>query len=170
MKKEKNDQRSILSRINDNVKIAFLRFWFVGLIYYLIGWGTNLGESDSPFDLIFVLSLITAAGHLFIFNPIMYKMFDVQRNGIFVNKKYSERSIFQNVICNLLEFFKCVFITILVFLTYQLINYILIDLLKLSPLGGEPILYGIFFTLYYSLLSLISDKCIKFYRNKKGKE
>lgn len=168
MKENKNDERPFLSKINDNVKIAFIRFWFVGLIYFFVGWGTSLGQNDDPLDLIFVLSLVTAAGHLFIFNPIIYKMFDVQRNGLFVNKKYNERSIFQGVIYNLLEFLKCVFITILVFLTYQLINYLLVDVLKMSQLGGEPILYSIFFTAYYSLISFISSKlALLFKKNRK---
>lgn len=156
----KDDKKPFLARINDKYKIAFLRFWFVGLIYYLVGWGTDLGSKDNPYDLILVLAIVIGVGHILLFNPIINKMFDIERNGKIINKKIEERKVWQGVCINLLEFFKCFLITILVYLTYELINYILISILQISkiPVPGEPILFGLFFSLYYQLINFIRDK------------
>ncbi len=159
---KEDDKKPFLQRIPDKVKIAFLRFWLIGLIYYLIGWGTELGMHDNPFDLIFVLALVIGACMIILFNPIINKMFDIERNGYFINKKIEERKIYQGVILNLLEFFKCLLITILIYLTYQLINTCLMNVFntKNVPLQGEPIIFGLLFTLYYELISFIRDKIL----------
>lgn len=170
MKNDK-DERPFLSKINDNVKIAFLRFWFVGLIYYLIGWGTDLGMRSDPLDLIFVLAIVIAGGHIILFNPITRLMFDIERNGKVINKEIAQRKIWQGVLLNILEFFKCLFISFLIYLTYEIINMGLMNIFNLDniPVQGEPILYGIFFALYYELISYIRNKVLLLWEKRKKK-
>ena len=50
----KEESNGFLSKISDNVKVGFFRWWFVGAIYFFVGWGTGLGNSKSAFDLIFI--------------------------------------------------------------------------------------------------------------------
>ena len=118
----KNKKKNILSKIPDNVKVEFFRWWFVGAIYFLVAWGTNLGNSDDAFDLIFWLAVAISFGHILIFNPIVYGMFEIERNGVIVNKKYNERKIWEGALLKTLEFFHCFVVSILVYLTYEMLN------------------------------------------------
>lgn len=75
------------------LKVGFFRWWLSGAVYFFIAWGTNLGMKEDPLDLIFVLGVVTGVAHIFIFNPIVYGMFDIKRNGKIVNKNImNERS------------------------------------------------------------------------------
>lgn len=167
---EENDKKPFFSKISDRVKIAVLRFWLVGLIYYLIGFGTDLGAKEQPYDLIFVLAIVIGACHVILFNPIMYKMFDIERNGKIINKKIEERKVWQGVLLNLLEILKCFVVVILVYLTYQLINYVIYSILQLTGniLPVEPILFGLFYMLYYELFTSIKNKIILIIEKKRG--
>ena len=170
--KTKDENKPFLSRISDRVKIAFIRFWFVGLIYYLVGWGTSLGLNENPLDFIFLLAIICAACLILIFNPITHYMFDIERNGKVINKDIAKRKIYQGVLLNLVEFLRCFIVTYLIYLTYQLINQAIMNLAHIETIviPGEPILYGTFFTLYYELLTYIKDLILRlfsYFKNKK---
>ena len=168
MKEEKNEQfpkkkkKSIFSKIPDNVKVEFFRLWFVGAIYFFIGWGTNLGNSMDPFDLVFVLAVVISFAHILIFNPIVYGMFEIERNGVIANKKYNERKIWEGALMKTLEFFHCFVVSILVYLSYELLNRWIIELThsseKAIPVAGEPFLYSILFLIYYVAISFIVNK------------
>ena len=160
-------------RIPDGVKVGFFRWWLSGAVYFFIAWGTNLGMKEDPLDLIFVLGVVTGVAHIFIFNPIVYGMFDIKRNGKIVNKKYYERTIFQNVFLNLAEIFKCMIITVLVVATYELINTTILAITNQTastiPVKGEPILYASFFIIYYQLYESCKNLVLRLNDKKKGK-
>ena len=40
-------------KISDNAKATLLRWWIVGMCYFMIGFGTQAGGYTSPIDLIF---------------------------------------------------------------------------------------------------------------------
>lgn len=170
MKEEMNGQnqsdkkKNFWAKIPDNVKVGFFRWWFVGAIYFMIAWGTNLGQSEDPFDLIFVLAVAIAFGHILIFNPIVYGMFEIERNGVIVNKKYYERTIWEGALIKILEFFHCFVVSILVYLTYELLNRWIIELAHLNenaiPLAGEPFIYATLFLIYYIAISFAVNKSI----------
>lgn len=128
---------------------------------------------EDPLDLIFVLGVVTGVAHIFIFNPIVYGMFDIKRNGKIVNKKYYERTIFQNVFLNLAEIFKCMIITVLVVATYELINTTILAITNQTastiPVKGEPILYASFFIIYYQLYESCKNLVLRLIDKKKGK-
>ncbi len=168
MEKKDENKKPFLSRFSDRTKIAFLRFWFVGLIYYLVGWGTDLGLNEDPVDFIFVLALISSAAIIIIFNPICHYMFDIERNGIIMNKEIQNRKIYQGVLFNLFEFVRCLLVTVLIYLTYELINMAFIHLTNADYLilQGEPILYGVFFTLYYEIFTSIRNKILFLFQSK----
>ena len=43
MEKKEEKKSNFLSKISDNTKIMFFRWWLVGAIYFFIAWGTKLG-------------------------------------------------------------------------------------------------------------------------------
>lgn len=159
--KDSNDQRSFVSKIPDSVKINLCRWWFFGAIYFFIAWGTNLGANSNPIDLIFFLGVAIGIANIFILNPILYSMFDIERNGKIINKKYYDRTIIEGVTVKLGEILKCLICSIGVFAIYTAINLIAIKLFSLDEseiwLQGEPILYGIFFLILYLIISKIVD-------------
>ena len=169
MKEERNmpnpseKKPSFLSKIPDGVKVEFFRWWFVGAICFFIAWGTSLGEKD-PFDLIFFLALAISLGHVFIFNPIVYGMFDIKRNGKIVNKKINERHIWEGALLKILDFFQCLVVSILVYATYETINRLIIHFTNISettvPFPVEPFGYTTLFLIFYIIISFIVNKAI----------
>lgn len=168
--REENENKSssglkkFLAKIPDNVKVGFFRWWFVGAIYFLVAWGTNLGNHEDVFDLIFWLAVAISFGHILIFNPIVYGMFEIERNGQIVNKKYNERKVWEGALMKIIEFFHCFIVSILVFMTYELLNRWIIQLAHLGenaiPVQGEPFIYTTLFLIYYNTISFIVNKSI----------
>lgn len=157
------DERTFLSKIPDKVKINVCRWWFFGALFFLIAWGTNI--SSNKLDLIFFMGVGIGIGNIFIFNPLMYSIFDVERNGKLINKKYYERKVLEGVFVKLAEIFKCLLCSFLVWAIYQGINISFINILNLDenkiPFPAEPICYGIFFLLMYLGISAIVDLIIR---------
>lgn len=170
----KEESNGFLSKISDNVKVGFFRWWFVGAIYFFVGWGTGLGNSKSAFDLIFILSLATSVGMIFIFNPIVYGMFEIERNGVIINKKINERSAWVGALMKIGEFFKCFIVTILVFFSYQFINLGINKWLGKTAdtvvIKGEPIIYATLFVIFYNFLCFIIYKTYYLFKNIKIKK
>lgn len=170
----KEESHGFLSKISDNVKAGFFRWWFVGAIYFFVGWGTGLGNSKSAFDLIFILALATSVGMIFIFNPIVYGMFEIERNGVIINKKINERSVWVGALMKIGEFFKCFIVTILVFFSYQFINLGINKWLGKTAdtvvIKGEPIIYATLFVIFYNLLCFIIYKTYYLFKNTKAKK
>ncbi|MCM1130876.1 MAG: hypothetical protein NC310_03940 [Roseburia sp.] len=162
--KKQSKLKKIISSIPDNIKVGFFRWWFVGAIYFLVAWGTGLGNRDDLFDLIFWLAVAISFGHILIFNPIVFGMFEIERNGVIVNKKYNERKIWEGAIMKIFEFFHCFIVSILVFITYEMLNRWIIQLAHLNanvvPIQGEPFIYATLFLIYYNAISFIINKCI----------
>lgn len=168
-------KKSILSKIPDGVKVEFFRWWFVGAICFFIAWGTSLGKND-PFDLIFVLALVISFGHMLIFNPIVYGMFDIKRNGKIVNKKISERHIWEGALVKIMDFFQCLIVSFIVYGAYEGINRMIIHFAKLTettvPFPVEPFGYATLFLIFYLAISFIVNRVslLISYLSKKHKE
>lgn len=165
------NKKSILSKIPDNVKIAIFRWWLAGAVYFFIAWGTNLGMNADPLDLIFVLGLVLGVCHIFIFNPIVYGMFDIKRNGKIINKKYYERTIMQNIFLRLGEIFRCLIITVLIVATYELLNTTINSIsgnTQNIPIKGEPFLFATFYIIYYFIYDLIKNLIYRFIDKKEA--
>ena len=157
--KDVSEKRTLWSKISDNKKVTFFRWWFEGAVYFFIAWGTQLAMSTDPLDLLFVLAIVTTVVHIFIFNPICYAMFDIERQGYIINKKYYERKIWEGVLNYLGEFFRCLITVMLVFASYQGINKAIIAIFNYTEdvvvLKGEPIIYSTLFIIFYILIGWI---------------
>lgn len=147
--------------MTDETKVTLCRWWFVGMVYFLIGFGTTLADTIDPLDLIFALGIGIGVCTVFVFHPIVYHMFNIHRRGRIANKSYLNRTVMENVSLSLSEIVRCFFIVVLVFLVYQGINMALIALLGLADdvvvLAGEPILFAVFFVLLYNASNRILD-------------
>lgn len=166
----KNNKLSIRNPKKEKIIEAIIRWWGAGAVYFFIGWGTGLGAQSDAFDFIFILGVVAGLVTIVVLDPLIYGMLDIERkDGKLYNKKYFERTIFQNVFVRSAEIIKAIIIAIFVFLTYNLINILLISLLDLTsesvPLPGEPITFGIFYIGFYYFIRYI----VRFIKNKKEK-
>lgn len=147
--------------MSDNTKVTLCRWWFVGMIYFMFAFGTSIATSIDPLDLIVALGVAIGICTVFVFHPVVYHMFRVRRRGKLANKSYLNRTVMENVSLSLSEIVRCTFVVVLVFVVYQYINIAFIALLGLADdaivLGGEPILFAVFFVLIYNLTDRIAD-------------
>lgn len=160
MKKEVN-QKKKRRKIPDWIKAGILRWWIAGMCYFFIGFGTQAGAFQDPMDLIFFLGIGLGFATILIFNPIAYGMFDMVRKGKIANQSYYARKGWQNAVLKLAEIFKNLIIVILVYLTYQCVNMVLVQGLELVEgtvvLPGEPFGFATIYLIYYHVLSGLID-------------
>ncbi|HHZ11793.1 MAG TPA: hypothetical protein GYA05_03655 [Acholeplasmataceae bacterium] len=149
-------------KASENLKAYFVQWWFSGAAYFFVAWGTGAGLAEDPLDLIFFLGVAMGLLTVFVINPIIYHLFTIRRRGKIANKKFQERTVLEGVLYFLGEICKALFINVLVFFTYQLLNRALIAFFHLDPsrvvIPGEPILYACFYVLFLALINGIIDK------------
>ena len=135
----------------DDVLARILRWWAAAAMYFFIGWGTGVGYQSTVFDFVFFLGVAIGIFDMFVVNPIIYSVFNV-KNPI----RFTDKSIMKKVIYRLKYIARTMIILIFVVITYDIINFTAIIMFDLSPetivLPGEPILFGIFYLIYYSLI------------------
>lgn len=163
--------KAFLSRIfTDNVKAALLRWWLMGMCYYMIGFGTQAGIGTTPVDLILFLSLGTGLVTVVIFNPIAYNVFEIVRNNEIVNKKYLSKSGVVRAGYNLLEIGLSAITVILVYLTYQNVNVLIGTVAKLPAdtvvIPGEPFGFATLYLLFYSAITSLGRRITGLIRKK----
>ncbi len=164
-----NNQQRIRNPKKEKLIEAIIRWWGAGAVYFFIGWGTNLGAKSDPLDFIFILGVTLGLVTIVIIDPIIYGMLDIERkDGQLYNKKYHERTIMQNVYIRFSEILKGILISIFIFLSYNLINLMIIQLFSLSsediPLAGEPITFGLLYIAFYYLIRYM----LRLLKKKKG--
>ena len=59
----------------DNRKAGLMRWWLVGMCYFMIGFGTQVGGYSSPIDFIFFLGVGIGLVTIVVYNPIAYNVF-----------------------------------------------------------------------------------------------
>ena len=140
----------------DNVKAGLLRWWLVGMCYFMIGFGTQAGANSDPLDLIFFLGVGIGLVTVIIYNPIAYSAFQTVRGGEIVNKTRKNRSGAAKARDNLLEILQSLLVVILVYLTYQGVNELLVKILEREEgaliIPGEPFGFATLYILFYSAL------------------
>ncbi len=135
---------------SDKAKTVILKFWLAGAVYFFIGWGTGLGEYAFVIDFVFILAVALFIAFRVIYNPIVRLMFDVKEYN------HREQSLTKRVFENFRDFFLNVLIMIIITLTYSGINALINLIFNLASdiiiIPGEPILFGVFYTVYSELL------------------
>lgn len=127
------------------------RWWTVSAVYFFIAWGTGLGSQSTIIDLVFFLSVAIAIFDMLIVNPVIGHMFKTRSKLILIGEP-----LWYRVRYRLIYIFKTMLIVILVAIIYNIINITAISLMELPSdmvvLPGEPILFGIFYMIFYDLL------------------
>ncbi len=156
--------------LSDNKKASLLRWWLAGMCYFFIGFGTQAGMFTDPVDLVFFLGAGIGLVTIVIYNPIAYGMFDITRKGQIANKAYYERKGWQNAGYRLAEIFKSMFLTAMVYFTYQNVNLLIVSIWDLPGetvvIPGEPFGFATLYVVYYYMLQGIVDTI----RNARGKD
>lgn len=148
----------------DNLKAAFLRWWVAGACYFLVGFGTQLGNLGTPLDLIFALGTVIGLATVFVYNPIAHSAFTIVRRGEIVNHTYQKRRGAKKAAYNLLEVFKSMAIVFAVYILYQQINVCIVHFKQL-PAGtvvfpGEPFGFATFYVLIYYAAAKVYDAVV----------
>lgn len=141
----------------DPLWIYLIRWWSGGAIYFLIGWGTQLGRYTSLIDLVFFLGLSIGLANTFIVNPIIKMLFNVGWHKSYGSSTYVER-----IICRIKDITLGFTVTLSVMFLYNFINGIANKMLNLSEgeifLPGEPLLYGLFYATIITIIIFILNK------------
>ncbi len=136
---------------NEERMANIFRWWCASAVYYFVGWGTNLGRQDTVIDMVFFLGIAIGITEMVLVNPVIRHMFNTKEFANFRKKSLKERVTYR-----LVTIFKAMLIVTLVVLTYDIINIMAIALMSLPTdqvfLPGEPVFFGIFYVLFYSLL------------------
>lgn len=136
-----------------------IRWWAAGAIYFFFGWGTGLGNQSSILDFVFSLGVAMGLFSMLIVNPVLRMGFNIGPDS---KNKRGSYSISQRISDYLVEVIKNVVIVFAVALIYVGINSainIAFDLPRTTiSLPGEPILFGVFYVLVWSLFGLVSKR------------
>lgn len=156
---QENNQR-IRNRRKELTIEAVVRFWGAGAVYFFIGWGTGLGSYSDPFDFIFMLGVAIGLLTIAVIDPLVFNVLDIERkDGSIRNLKARNRSIMQNVIIRSGEFLRSLIIVVFIFFLYNILNIAIINILSLPEtevvISGEPILFGLFYIMFYYIIRAI---------------
>lgn len=168
---EKKGKMPDRKKMPDSVKIFLFRWWTAGACCFLGAFGTGYGASSSPLDLLFLLSAIISAVMIFIFNPCMSMLYDIKRAGRIVNQEYRNQTLTQKILRHIREIVKCYFTAFVVYMLYQGVNTLLVmaqgyaENSRIIPL--EPFLFGLLFSLFYTVISSLSDTAVLLFRKSK---
>lgn len=150
--------------ISDNLKAGAIRWWMVGMCYFMIGFGTQAGMAADPMDLIFFLGVGIGLVTVVIYDPIVYSAFDIVRGGEIVNRKRKGWSGARRALGNLAEIGISLAVVVLVYLTYQGVNELLVKVLERPEntviIPGEPFGFATLYLLFYSALVGLGTKII----------
>lgn len=167
-------KRRFRVHLSDNVKAGLLRWWLVGMCYFMIGFGTQIGTQSSPLDLIFFLGVGIGLVTVVIYNPIAYSAFDIVRGGEIVNMARKNRSGAAKARDNLMEIGVSLLVVILIYLTYQGINELLVKLLERAEgtvlVPGEPFGFATLYILFYSALVGVFSQLRSAWKQAKGQK
>jgi len=138
---------------------GIVRWWSAAAVYFFVGWGTSLGSQTSVIDFVFFLGLAIGIVEMFIVAPIIRNMFNT-REGFY----WRQKTVWQQAGIRLVIVFRSMFIVSMIVLTYDVINIAAIRIVGLHPdtvlVPGEPILFGIFYLVYFTLLASITRRFI----------
>ena len=153
-------QRGWRAFFTDRRIALILRWWSAGAVYFLIGWGTALGNQTSMIDFVFSLGVVMGLFNMLIVNPGLRMAFNLGPK-----LPPSSHAISQRISDYLVEIIKNVLIMFVVALIYVALNSIINTVFGLPDdnisLPGEPILFGVFYVLVFALFGRISQQAIQ---------
>lgn len=145
-----------LSKIKPQYKIAFLKFWAAGAVYFFIAIPLGPYLSD-VLDLIVALGIVIGIAIEYVINNVIRWMNNDNQKTIkyCLFEKRSLLSLFFNVAYGIVMVF-------IIYYTYVgfglLIDAFELDFFTDFDFGGEPVLFGLLFLLYDGILVFLKNK------------
>lgn len=137
-------------KLPTRVKLLFVKFWFPAAVCFFFLWGLGTYVSDM-LDLLFITGLALGTVTDLLTNNVL--RFVARKNGANDTYMMVPRKGFVSLPLNILHSF---FVLFLVFTAYNMLNRALIAVTNAPqdsvPLGVEPILFGLFYLAFDSLL------------------
>ena len=158
-----------LAMIPTWIKASFIKFWVAGAICYFFIWGLGVYLTDI-LDVLFVTGLFTGVIMDLLVNPAML-YFESDKKEY---HKYILVPVPGKKLWSLLINIPVSFLEIgLIFLIYSNINILIVNIRNLpagsTPLGVEPLLFGLFYLLIDMAIVSIKNLFVKVYRKNKNK-
>ena len=153
---------NLKKRISDQTISLLIRMWVAGMVCLFVAWtpigGGEIESDDFLFQIIAIIALFLFLSNILIVNPVIRGMLKTRID----KKAYYGKSVLIRSGTHLLHFAKMLAITILIWLSYILINYILGLFGIVDPYGRpvlmlEPISFGIMYGLFYLLFDKLTD-------------
>lgn len=146
---------SFFSKIPLKVRIPLIKWWFMGAIYYFVGWGLPQFRS-SGIDTIFILGLIIGLVNITVLQYII-KELSVSPDVYNIYLSIRNKSVLRGLISVIYGWI----IAALIATTYELLNRLFIIVFSLKEntvsIGVEPILFGILYVLFDGVWMLIRN-------------
>ncbi len=144
--------------LNDNQKALILRWWGAGAVYFMIGMGMPSIGYTSLIDIILALGLGLTILNLLVIEPVIHSMFKIEKH-----EYYLDTTVSTKIKRRLSVIFSNFLIVYLIMYTYEFINVSIIFIFGLQkgesvPLPAEPILFGVFYVIYYTIFKHITNK------------
>lgn len=159
-------------KMSDQTKSLLIRMWVAGMVCLFVAW-TPIGGGEAEtnafvFQMIFMLALFLFITNIIIVNPVIRGMFKTKLD---INVYFNQSPLLRSL-KNLSHFAKMVIITLLIWLSYILINIVLGWMGFSSPndrpmIMLEPITFGLLYGFYYYIIEAIT---YRFYLMKQPKE
>jgi len=147
-----------------------IRWWAAGAIYFFFGWGTSLGNQAAILDFVFWLGIAMGVFNMLVVNPVLRMGFNLGPDSRNSRGSYS---LSQRVSDYLVEIIKNVVIMFIVALIYVGLNTVINMVFGLPAsnisLPGEPILFGVFYVLVWSLLGWVTQRIVDSFQAAQGK-
>ncbi len=150
-----------LSRVPTWIKACFIKFWFAGMVYYLIGFGLSSYIASTE-NLVILTGLILGAVVDFLVNPIMryFESSDKEYNNYIMFPFPLKK--FWTLITNILYY-------IIVAFGVNGIYFIINEYINVT-LGVEPLLFGLFAVIVDMIFIGIKDLVVFLVKKAKNKK
>ncbi len=146
--------------LKENLIVVGIRFWVCGSTYFMVGMSSTVLGIRSYIDTLIILSMALIFSNSAIVKPLQFYLFsaiDAEKT----DSLFKLKTVLTDVVLTIL----CV---IFVMNTYYYINVLAIHLFSLPietvVLPVEPILFGVFFVMYYYLFTFIKNIIAKIFR------
>ena len=152
----------------DRRMALIIRWWSAGAIYFFFGWGTSLGSQAAILDFVFWLGIAMGVFNMLIVNPVLRMGFNLGPDSKISRGSYA---LSQRVSDYLVEVIKNIVIMFIVALIYVGINSGINLAFGLPAtnisLPGEPILFGVFYVLVWSLFGWITQRILDSFQTRR---
>lgn len=149
--------------MKDQTIAVLIRMWVAGMICLFVAWsplgGGEMEDDRFLYQMVFILTLFLFLSNLLVVNPVIRGMLKTRLD----QKSYFGQPLWKRTWLHLVHFGKMLVITLLIWGSYIVINYVL-GWVGIQETSGRPVLmlepisFGILYGLFYIAIDLVTDK------------